>query len=132
MPSGRGERARGGGEGGFTLVETLAALGICAGLAATVASTASAVARCEALAEEMSAAARRTMRLYAAARAGENLDAEGKGEGGTPWRTERESAGAVGFRDNRWQVPRWRWTAVPSGRGGERVAVEVAGMPEAR
>jgi type II secretory pathway pseudopilin PulG len=125
-PAGRGGRRE-----GFTLVETLAALGICAGLAATVAATASTVARCEALAEEMSAAARRTMRLYAAARAGEDLDAAGEVEGGT-WRTERERAGTAGFRDNRWQVPRWRWTAVPPGRGGEGVAVEVAGMPEAR
>lgn len=130
MPFGRGERARGGGEGGFTLVETLAALGICAGLAATVAATAGTVARCEARAEEMSAAARRTMRLYAAARAGEDLDAAGEGEGGA-WRTERERAGEAAFRDNRWQVPIWRWTAA-QGRVGERVAVEVAGMPEAR
>ena len=64
MPSGRGERARGGGVGGFTLVETLAALGICAGLAATVASTAGTVARCEARAEEMSAAARQIGRAH--------------------------------------------------------------------
>lgn len=131
MPSGRGERARGGGVGGFTLVETLAALGICAGLAATVASTAGTVARCEARAEEMSAEARRTTRLYAAARAGEDLDPAGEeGEGGA-WRTERERAGEAVFRDNRWQVPIWRWTAA-QGRVGERVAVEVAGMPEAR
>lgn len=127
MPSGRRERARGGGKGGFTLVETLAALGICAGLAATVAATAGVCARCEERAEAMSAAARRTMRLYAAARAGE---AEGLEEedGGGIWRVERETAGSAGFRDNRWRLPIGRWTA--TGRGGESVSVEVAGMPE--
>ncbi len=128
MPSGGGERARGGGEGGFTLVETLAALGICAGLAATAAATAGTVARCEERAEAMSAAARRTMRLYAAARAGDESVAEEEGEA---WRVVREAAGAANrFRDNRWTVPIWRWTAEKPGRNRGRVAVEVAGMPE--
>lgn len=126
-----GRQGSGMTRAGFTLVEVLAALGICAGLAAVVASTAGVCARCEARAEAMSAAARRTMRLYAAARAGEDLDAAGDGEG-EAWRTERGRAGETGFRDNRWQVPIWRWTAVPPGRGMEPLAVEVAEMPEER
>lgn len=131
MPKGTdGNRGRLGGRGagrdGFTLVESLAALAICAGLAVTVAATAGAIGRCEGAAERLSAAARGVGSVYAAARAGETAE---EAVGG--WRGDWEEAGSVAVRGNRWRVPIRRLRAKGAGWEGE-VSVEVAGMPEER